>query len=239
MGGLRRVHAVHLRADADRDAGHRRHPAVLRASSPRTRSWPRPSPAARARRSTTCSTRMGVLAALLTAFYMARLMAMTFLGENRTGEQERGAPARGALDHDRAARGARRAEPGRRRAQPARTLVGGHAALERWLEPVIAPARGSFGWSMPARARPSTSSSAPRWLSASLGPAGSASAPRWRRPIPTGAEAPADTRLRAGAQPQVLRGRALRRARRPAARLALAGGALEGRGPGRWWTARR
>ena len=32
---------------------------------------------------------MGVLAALLTAFYMARLMAMTFLGENRTGEQER------------------------------------------------------------------------------------------------------------------------------------------------------
>ena len=32
---------------------------------------------------------MGVLAALLTAFYMARLMAMTFLGENRTGEKER------------------------------------------------------------------------------------------------------------------------------------------------------
>jgi NADH-quinone oxidoreductase subunit L len=32
---------------------------------------------------------MGLLAALLTAFYMARLMAMTFLGENRTGERER------------------------------------------------------------------------------------------------------------------------------------------------------
>src|SRR3954467_5041303 len=32
---------------------------------------------------------MGVLAALLTAFYMARLMTMTFLGSNRTGEQER------------------------------------------------------------------------------------------------------------------------------------------------------
>src|SRR4051812_7462372 len=32
---------------------------------------------------------MGVLAALLTAFYMARLMAMTFMGENRTGEKER------------------------------------------------------------------------------------------------------------------------------------------------------
>ena len=31
----------------------------------------------------------GVIAALLTAFYMARLMAMTFLGENRTGAEER------------------------------------------------------------------------------------------------------------------------------------------------------
>ena len=32
---------------------------------------------------------MGVLAALMTAFYMARLMTMTFLGENRTGDRER------------------------------------------------------------------------------------------------------------------------------------------------------
>ncbi len=32
---------------------------------------------------------MGVAAAFLTAFYMARLMAMTFLGENRTGERAR------------------------------------------------------------------------------------------------------------------------------------------------------
>ncbi len=32
---------------------------------------------------------MGATAALLTAFYMARLMAMTFFGENRTGEEER------------------------------------------------------------------------------------------------------------------------------------------------------
>ncbi len=31
---------------------------------------------------------MGALAALLTAFYMARLMAMTFFGENRTGAEE-------------------------------------------------------------------------------------------------------------------------------------------------------
>jgi NADH-quinone oxidoreductase subunit L len=82
---------------------------------------------------------MGVLAALLTAFYMARLMAMTFLGENRTGENERGhlheAPwimtgplvvlgvlslAGGVLNLPH--------------------LVGGHAALERWLEPVMEPA---------------------------------------------------------------------------------------------------
>jgi NADH-quinone oxidoreductase subunit L len=32
---------------------------------------------------------MGALGALLTAFYMARLLAMTFLGENRTGAKER------------------------------------------------------------------------------------------------------------------------------------------------------
>jgi NADH-quinone oxidoreductase subunit L len=82
---------------------------------------------------------MGVLAALLTAFYMARLMAMTFLGENRTGERERAhlheAPwimtgplvvlgllslAGGVLNLPH--------------------LVGGHAALERWLEPVMEPA---------------------------------------------------------------------------------------------------
>ena len=30
---------------------------------------------------------MGIVAAFLTAFYMARLMAMTFLGENRTGDR--------------------------------------------------------------------------------------------------------------------------------------------------------
>ena len=81
---------------------------------------------------------MGVVAALLTAFYMARLMAMTFLGENRTGEQERAhlheAPwimtgpllvlgllslVGGALNLPH--------------------LVGGHAALERWLQPVMEP----------------------------------------------------------------------------------------------------
>jgi NADH-quinone oxidoreductase subunit L len=82
---------------------------------------------------------MGLVAALLTAYYMARLMAMTFFGSNRTGERERehlheapwimtgplvvlGLLSLGGgvlnLPH----------------------LVGGHAALERWLEPVMEPA---------------------------------------------------------------------------------------------------
>ncbi len=84
---------------------------------------------------------MGIVAALLTAFYMARLVTMTFLGENRTGAEEREhlheAPwimtgpllvlgilsvVGGALN------------------LPA--LVGGNAALEHWLDPVFAPSTG-------------------------------------------------------------------------------------------------
>jgi NADH-quinone oxidoreductase subunit L len=84
---------------------------------------------------------MGALAALLTAFYMARLMAMTFFGENRTGATEREhlheAPwimtgpllvlgllslVGGALNF------------------PAFWPTGPHHALETWLEPVIEPA---------------------------------------------------------------------------------------------------
>jgi NADH-quinone oxidoreductase subunit L len=77
----------------------------------------------------------GVVAAFLTAFYMARLMAMTFLGESRIGVQERGhlheAPwimtgplvVLGVL----AAIGGVINLP---------TFAGGHHALETWLEPV-------------------------------------------------------------------------------------------------------
>ena len=91
---------------------------------------------------------MGAVAAFLTAFYMARLIAMTFLGENRTGEKERPhlheAPwimtgpllvlgvlslAGGVLN------------------LPA--LFGGGAALEHWLEPVVAPAERFLGREMP------------------------------------------------------------------------------------------
>jgi NADH-quinone oxidoreductase subunit L len=82
---------------------------------------------------------MGVAAALLTAFYMARLIAMTFLGENRTGEQERThlheAPwimtgpllVLGVLS-----------VVGGVLNLPA--FVGGGHRLEHWLEPVTAPA---------------------------------------------------------------------------------------------------
>jgi NADH-quinone oxidoreductase subunit L len=91
---------------------------------------------------------MGVIAALLTAFYMARLLTMTFLGENRTGEAERQhlhesppvmtAPliVLGILS-----------VIGGLFNLPA--FVGGEALLEHWLEPVIAPAHPFYALEMP------------------------------------------------------------------------------------------
>jgi NADH-quinone oxidoreductase subunit L len=82
---------------------------------------------------------MGVLAALLTAFYMARLMAMTFLGENRTGENERGHlhEAPWIMTGPLVVLGVLSLVGG---VLNLPHLVGGHAALERWLEPVMEPA---------------------------------------------------------------------------------------------------
>jgi NADH-quinone oxidoreductase subunit L len=82
---------------------------------------------------------MGVVAALLTAFYMARLMAMTFLGENRTGEHERGHlhEAPWIMTGPLVVLGALSLVGG---VLNLPHLVGGHAALERWLEPVMEPA---------------------------------------------------------------------------------------------------
>ncbi|MGQ0703837.1 MAG: NADH-quinone oxidoreductase subunit L [Gemmatimonadales bacterium] len=82
---------------------------------------------------------MGLLAALLTAFYMMRLFAMTFLGKNRTGVRE--------AEHLREAPWSMTGPlvvlgflslGGGVINLPA--LVGGRAALEHWLEPVIAGA---------------------------------------------------------------------------------------------------
>jgi NADH-quinone oxidoreductase subunit L len=82
---------------------------------------------------------MGLVAALLTAFYMARLMAMTFLGPNRTGEQERAHlhEAPWIMTGPLVVLAVLSALGG---ALNLPHLVGGHAALERWLEPVMAPA---------------------------------------------------------------------------------------------------
>jgi NADH-quinone oxidoreductase subunit L len=90
---------------------------------------------------------MGLLAALLTAFYMARLIAMTFLGQNRTGEQER------SHLHD-----APWVMTGPLIVLAVLSAVGGllnlpsflgGGALDRWLEPVTQPAATSFPLHMP------------------------------------------------------------------------------------------
>jgi NADH-quinone oxidoreductase subunit L len=84
---------------------------------------------------------MGLLGALLTAFYMARLLAMTFLGDNRTGEKER--------EH---LHEAPWVMTGPLVALGVLTVIGGalnfpafwptppHHLLDTWLEPVIEPA---------------------------------------------------------------------------------------------------
>jgi NADH-quinone oxidoreductase subunit L len=90
---------------------------------------------------------MGVAAALLTAFYMARMMVMTFLGPNRTGERER------AHLHD-----APVVMTGPLIVLGALSAIGGlvnlpaylgGGALEHWLEPVTAPAAQLFHLEMP------------------------------------------------------------------------------------------
>ena len=84
---------------------------------------------------------MGAIGALLTAFYMARLLAMTFLGENRTGAKER--------EH---LHEAPWVMTGPLVVLGVLTVIGGalnfpefwptppHHLLDRWLEPVLEPA---------------------------------------------------------------------------------------------------
>jgi NADH-quinone oxidoreductase subunit L len=91
---------------------------------------------------------MGVVAAFLTAFYMARLMAMTFLGENRTGERERAHlhEAPWIMTGPLIVLGVLSLAGGILNLPP---FLGGGAALEHWLEPVVAPAAQFFGLEMP------------------------------------------------------------------------------------------
>jgi NADH-quinone oxidoreductase subunit L len=91
---------------------------------------------------------MGVVAAFLTAFYMARLMAMTFLGPNRSGERERGHlhEAPWIMTGPLLVLGILSAVGG---ALNLPEFLGGHAALERWLEPVMARGVALFGLEMP------------------------------------------------------------------------------------------
>jgi NADH-quinone oxidoreductase subunit L len=79
----------------------------------------------------------GVVSAFLTAFYMARLMAMTFLGESRTGAQERAHlhEAPWIMTGPLLVLGVLSAIGG---VINLPTFAGGHHALETWLEPVTA-----------------------------------------------------------------------------------------------------
>ena len=79
----------------------------------------------------------GVIAAFLTAFYMARLIVMTFLGENRTGPQERPHlhEAPWSMTGPLLVLGVLSAIGG---VINLPTFAGGHHALESWLEPVTA-----------------------------------------------------------------------------------------------------
>jgi NADH-quinone oxidoreductase subunit L len=135
---------------------------------------------------------MGLAAALITAFYMARLMAMTFLGNNRTGEQERGHlhDAPWVMTGPLVVLGVLSAIGGLLNLPP---FVGGGAALEHWIEPVTAPAAAFLRVQMPHGSTEFFLVGAAVLIGAAGLLAG------WkatlRRPIPTAADAPAETGL--------------------------------------------
>jgi NADH-quinone oxidoreductase subunit L len=86
---------------------------------------------------------MGLLAALCTAFYMARLMAMTFHGENRTGEKERPHlhEAPWIMTGPLVVLGVLSAVGGLLNWP---TIMGGGARLEHWLDPITEPGTRFF-----------------------------------------------------------------------------------------------
>jgi NADH-quinone oxidoreductase subunit L len=135
---------------------------------------------------------MGVVAALLTAFYMARLIAMTFLGSNRTGEPERTHlhDAPWVMTGPLVVLGVLSAIGGLLNLPP---FLGGGAALEHWIEPVTAPASAFFRLEMPHGSTEFFLVGAAVLVGAVGLLAG------WkatlRRAIPSAAEAPAETGL--------------------------------------------
>ncbi len=90
----------------------------------------------------------GAVAAFLTAFYMMRLLAMTFLGENRTGDAERQHlhEAPWIMTAPLVVLGVLSVVGGLLNL-PA--FIGGHHALERWLEPVVAAANARLPVELP------------------------------------------------------------------------------------------
>ena len=173
---------------------------------------------------------MGILAALLTAFYMARLLTMTFLGENRTGEQERHhlheAPP--VMTGPLIVLGVLSAIGGMINLPP---LVGGGAWLEHWLEPVTARAASVLrprDAARPDRVLPGRR----RGCDRPAGPVRRVS--RHARPEDRARQRSCGRHRRGpGTQPEVLRGRDLRCRDRAAARLALTNRALARCGSGR------
>ena len=91
---------------------------------------------------------MGLVAAFLTAFYMMRLLAMTFLGGNRTGEEERAHlhEAPWIMTGPLVVLGVLSVGGGLLNL-PA--FAGGNAALEHWLEPVLRAAEKNMPVLMP------------------------------------------------------------------------------------------
>ena len=171
----------------------------------------------------------GVLAALLTGVYMARLMAMTFHGANRTGEAERAHlhEAPWIMTGPLVVLGILTVVGG---ALNLPHLFGGHEALTVWLEPVTRFAAEQWPLALP----PASVEWGLVGAAVAIGAIGLLIGYRTTlaRPIPSGGRGAAGARLRPGAPPEVFRGRDLRHAVRAPARLAVRPRALEDGGQG-------
>ena len=134
----------------------------------------------------------GVVSALLTAFYMARLIAMTFLGDNRTGAEERPHlhEAPWIMTGPLLVLGILSVIGG---AINLPSFVGGHHGLEQWLEPVLEPATRFVQLEMPH----GSTELALVGGAILIGVVGLVLGIRWTlaRPIPVAREAPAETGL--------------------------------------------